>query len=66
MNSPPGDKPLLRPRSGFNTGINPIKHGGVRSRIRRRVIGNELLRNIPNTRDLVWVDFTAYDIWPPE
>ena len=30
------------------------------------VIGNELLRNIPNTRDLVWVDFTAYDIWPPE
>jgi hypothetical protein len=31
-----------------------------------RVIGNELLRNIPNTRDLVWVDFTAYDIWPPE
>ena len=29
-------------------------------------IGNELIRNIPNTRDLVWVDFTAYDIWPPE
>jgi hypothetical protein len=29
-------------------------------------IGNALLRNIPNTRDLVWVDFTAYDIWPPE
>jgi hypothetical protein len=31
-----------------------------------RLIGNEILRNIPNTRDLVWVDFTAYDIWPPE
>jgi hypothetical protein len=31
-----------------------------------RQIGNALLSNIPNTRDLVWVDFTAYDIWPPE
>ena len=31
-----------------------------------RTIGNELIRVIPNTRDLVWVDFTAYDIWPPE
>jgi len=30
-----------------------------------RTIGNALLANIPNTRDLVWVDFTAYDIWPP-
>jgi hypothetical protein len=29
-------------------------------------IGNALLSAIPNTRDLVWVDFTAYDIWPPE
>ena len=29
-------------------------------------IGNALLTAIPNTRDLVWVDFTAYDIWPPE
>jgi hypothetical protein len=31
-----------------------------------RTIGNALLAVIPNTRDLVWVDFTAYDIWPPE
>ena len=31
-----------------------------------RDIGNALLSAIPNTRDLVWVDFTAYDIWPPE
>ena len=30
-----------------------------------RAIGNALLAAIPNTRDLVWVDFTAYDIWPP-
>jgi hypothetical protein len=30
-----------------------------------RTIGNALLASIPNTRDLVWVDFTAYDIWPP-
>jgi len=29
-------------------------------------IGVALLGAIPNTRDLVWVDFTAYDIWPPE
>jgi hypothetical protein len=29
-------------------------------------IGNALLQAITNTRDLVWVDFTAYDIWPPE
>lgn len=31
-----------------------------------RDIGNALLAQIPNTSDLVWVDFTAYDIWPPE
>ena len=31
-----------------------------------RNIGNALVSAIPNTRDLVWVDFTAYDIWPPE
>ncbi|HEY8177747.1 MAG TPA: hypothetical protein VIH19_04035 [Candidatus Limnocylindria bacterium] len=31
-----------------------------------RDIGNALLQAIPNTRDLVWVDFTAYDMWPPE
>ncbi|MCI0579729.1 MAG: hypothetical protein L0332_12670 [Chloroflexi bacterium] len=31
-----------------------------------RDIGNALLTAIPNTRDLLWVDFTAYDIWPPE
>jgi hypothetical protein len=29
-------------------------------------IGHALLQAIPNTRDLIWVDFTAYDIWPPE
>jgi hypothetical protein len=29
-------------------------------------IGNALLNRIPNTRDLLWVDFTAYTIWPPE
>ena len=29
-------------------------------------IGNALLAQIQNTRDLLWVDFTAYDIWPPE
>jgi hypothetical protein len=28
------------------------------------VIGNALLGQIPNTRDLIWVDFTATDIWP--
>jgi len=29
-------------------------------------IGNAILNAIPNTRDLLWVDFTAYDIWPPQ
>jgi hypothetical protein len=29
-------------------------------------IGNAILNAVPNTRDLLWVDFTAYDIWPPE
>lgn len=29
-----------------------------------RDIGNSLLAAIPNTRDLAWVDFTAYTIWP--
>ena len=31
-----------------------------------RDIGNALLSRNPNTRDLLWVDFTAYDIWPPQ
>lgn len=31
-----------------------------------KTIGNAILSAVPNTRDLVWVDFTAYDIWPPE
>src|SRR5262245_14829671 len=31
-----------------------------------KTIGDALLTAIPNTRDLLWVDFTAYDIWPPE
>ena len=31
-----------------------------------RNIGNSLLAAVPNTRDLLWVDFTAYDIWPAE
>jgi hypothetical protein len=30
-----------------------------------RDIGNALL-HIENTSDLLWVDFTAYDIWPTE
>ena len=29
-------------------------------------IGNAILSRVPNTMDLYWVDFTAYDIWPPE
>jgi len=29
-------------------------------------IGNALLTRVTNTRDLLWVDFTAYAIWPPE
>jgi hypothetical protein len=31
-----------------------------------RTVGNALLARIPNTRDLLWVDFTAYQIWPPQ
>ena len=31
-----------------------------------RNIGNALLSRISSTRDLLWVDFTAYDLWPPE
>ncbi len=27
-------------------------------------IGNGILSRVPNTMDLVWVDFTAHDIWP--
>jgi hypothetical protein len=27
-------------------------------------IGNAILARVPNATDLVWVDFTAYDIWP--
>ncbi len=31
-----------------------------------KTIGEAILRQTPNTMDLYWVDFTAYDIWPPE
>jgi hypothetical protein len=27
-------------------------------------IGNGILSRVPNTRDLIWVDFTAQEIWP--
>ena len=29
-------------------------------------IGHAILNAVPNTSDLYWVDFSAYDIWPPE
>jgi hypothetical protein len=29
-----------------------------------QVIGNGILSRVPNTSDLIWVDFTAHDIWP--
>lgn len=29
-------------------------------------IGDEILERCPNTSDLYWVDFTAYDIWPKD
>jgi hypothetical protein len=31
-----------------------------------KTIGDALLARIPNTSNLIWVDFTAYNIWPPE
>lgn len=29
-----------------------------------QAIGNGILSRVPNTSDLIWVDFTAHDIWP--
>lgn len=29
-------------------------------------IGNAILARTPNTMDLYWVDFTAYEIWPAQ
>ncbi len=29
-------------------------------------IGDEILKKCPNTADLYWVDFTAYEIWPED
>ncbi len=29
-------------------------------------IGRAILNQTPNTTDLYWVDFSAYDIWPPQ
>jgi hypothetical protein len=29
------------------------------------VIGKAILARIPNTSDLIWVDFTMEEIWPP-
>jgi len=31
-----------------------------------REIGQALVKNIPNTTDLFWVDFTMDQIWPRE
>ena len=31
-----------------------------------KTIGDEILERCPNTSDLYWVDFTAYDIWPED
>jgi CubicO group peptidase (beta-lactamase class C family) len=31
-----------------------------------RDVGMAILGQVPNARDLYWVDFTAYEIWPAE
>jgi hypothetical protein len=31
-----------------------------------RALGDAIRARVPNTSDLIWVDFTAYEIWPPE
>jgi hypothetical protein len=30
-----------------------------------RQLGEAIRARVPNASDLIWVDFTAYDIWPP-
>ena len=59
-------RPSRRRRSASSTATSRTTPGGRTCQDPPRDIGNALLQAIPNTRDLVWVDFTAYDIWPPE
>ena len=52
---------------GFQFGYEETCHGGARSQIRPKTIGNGILarkstNRIPGT--CYWVDFTAQDIWP--
>jgi hypothetical protein len=51
---------------GFQYGYSSDKNWWGTMADPPRDIGNALLSAIPNTRDLLWVDFTAYDIWPAE
>ena len=51
---------------GFQYGYQSDKRWWKNLNDPPQTIGNALLSEIPNTRDLLWVDFTAYDIWPPE
>ena len=51
---------------GFQYGYSTDKNWWGTMADPPRDIGNALISEIPNTRDLLWVDFTAYDIWPPQ
>ncbi|MGD8779760.1 MAG: T9SS type A sorting domain-containing protein [Ignavibacteria bacterium] len=50
----------------FQFGYNGDKHWWGNLTDPPKNIGNEILNKCPNTSDLYWVDFTAYDIWPED
>ncbi len=49
---------------GFQFGYARDKKWWSRLSNPPKTIGDAILAGTPNTMDLYWVDFTAYDIWP--
>jgi hypothetical protein len=49
---------------GFQYGYATDKTWWSRLSNPPQAIGNAILSQVPNTSDLIWVDFTAHDIWP--
>jgi hypothetical protein len=49
---------------GFQFGYQSDKSWWSKLNDPPKTIGNGILARVPNTMDLYWVDFTAYDIWP--
>jgi len=59
-------KAFLPAKVAFQYGYNSDKKWWESLADPPKEIGDEILKRCPNTSDLYWVDFTAYDIWPED